>query len=129
MALPQLIINGTQYPFTSKDKYKAYRQSLSESFRMITGRLITEEQALIWVIEYSYDYFNDALRVQALDALCTNQELNVQFLSPETNLLMDGVFKCIAWPQMSVAFKKRKSGEDKAFWHNISFKLEEVYGR
>lgn len=122
--MTQLIINGTSYPETSRDKYKCYREDLGESMRMISSRLITEVRASIVVVEYSYDYFGDALMRQCLTDLRSREDLTVQYLSPDSDTLVTGVFRCTVKPAPTYAFSVGGAPR----WHNISFKLEEVEG-
>ena len=123
--MTQLIINGTEYPETSHDKYKCYTEDLGESMRMITGRLVTEVRATIVAIEYSYDYFEDARMRRCLGDLRGREDLDVQYLDPETGTMKSGVFRCTKKPAPTFAF----SVAGQARWHNISFTLEEVEGR
>lgn len=121
----QLMINGVAYPETTHDRYKCYTEDLGEDMRMVNSRLITEVRARIVVIEYSYDYFKDALMRTCLRDLRGGADLEVQYLAPEENALQSGVFRCTRKPSPTFAFSVNGSPR----WHNISFKLEEVEGR
>lgn len=121
----QLIINGIEYPESSHDRYKCYKEDLGESMRMISSRLVTEVRATIVVLEYSYDYFKDALMRQCLADLRGRSDLVVQYLDPETGSIKNGIFRCTKKPAPTFAF----SVNGEARWHNINFKLEETEGR
>jgi hypothetical protein len=120
----QLIINGIELPFTSRDKYRAYMENIGESARMITGRLVRESRAQIWVIDYSYDYFQDELLRRVFPLLCSNEDLTVDFLTPDSEDRLQMTFACTQYPSLGVAFARG----GKTFWHNLSFKLESVEG-
>lgn len=118
--MTQLIINGTEYPQASNDKYKCYKKDLGESLRMASGRLVFEKRGQVTVIEYSYDYFGEKLMRRCLADLRSGSELEVSYLSPERNELVSEKFRCTQLPSPSFAFSRG----DKELWHNISFTLE-----
>ena len=120
----QLTINGVALPFTSNDRYKAYKSSLYTSERSANGRLVSEEQAVIWMIDYSFDKMPDALEAQLLRILRTHNELEVTFLAPGDDIQLQRRMQCTKWPQPSIAFARGGV----ARWHNITFELQAVEG-
>jgi hypothetical protein len=119
--MTQLIINGTEYPETSKDRYTAHKEESSVLLRMASGRLVEEVGYKYWIIEYSYDYFTESLK-QTCMADLDSGSVSVSFLTPQSDELQTGTFKCTKKP--TPAFKFSRSGE--AYWHDISFRLEGV---
>ena len=122
--MTQLIINGTEYPETSHDKYKCYKKQLGKSMRMASGRMVMEVQATITVLQYSYDYFGDELMRQCLKDLRGGQVLTVDFLPPDSEEMQTGHFFCTALPAPTYAFSVGEAPK----WHNVSFTLEEERG-
>lgn len=122
--MTQLIINGTEYPEATGDRYKCYPEDLGEDLRMISSRLVTEVRATITVIEYTFDSFEDSLMKTCLKDLRGRADLIVQYLSPEGSTMKTGVFRCTKKPAPAFAFSE--NGVPR--WHNIQFKLEEVEG-
>lgn len=120
----QLTINGIALPFSSRDKYRAYLEPMSESIRMASGRLVTEEQGKKWIIEYDYDKMPDALMAQLLTILRTHNELDVVFLAPGDDMELQRTMQCTVWPAPSIAFAVGSNPR----WHNMSFQLEAVEG-
>lgn len=117
----QLTINGVDYPKTSRDKYRCYWKDLGESLRMANGRMVFERRGQVQVIEYTYDYFDDAMRMACLAELRSGNVLQVNYLSPEGDTL-SGQFRCTRFPQPTFAFCRG----DKPYWHNYEFTLEGV---
>jgi len=122
--ITQLIINGVEYPFTSRGKYRAYKEPLGKSIRMASGRLVTEEGPEIWKIEYSYDYMGNEIMRRCLEDLRGHADLNVTFLIPDSDDMITAQFRCTQWPAPSVPFKRG----DEVFWNNVNFKLEALEG-
>ncbi len=120
----QLIINGVALPFTSNDKYQAYLEPISESLRMASGRLVTEESAVIWKISYQYDKMPDALMATLLQMLRSYNELDVTFLAPGDDIELQRVMQCTKWPTPSIKFFNEKGVR----WHTMDFLLESVEG-
>ncbi|MDR1062317.1 MAG: hypothetical protein LBL83_14160 [Clostridiales bacterium] len=123
--MTQLIINGVEYPYASKDKYQCYRTYKAENLRMISGRLVTELSYAVVVIEYSYDYFAPELMRRCLADLRPGNDLSVAYLPPDSDELTTGVFKCVKPPAPTFAFGRH---DGIARWHNIAFALEGVAG-
>jgi len=117
----QLIINGTPYPITSHDKYRAYPQDLGKTAEMISGRKVKEIRGRKWIIEYNYDYFDDAMLRACLAALRSDELLLVDFLVPESEGRQTANFLCTKEPAPYFAF----ATDGKGYWHNIGFMLEE----
>lgn len=120
--MTQLIINGTEYPKTSNDKYKCYKKEIGKSLRMAAGNMVTEVRGKYTIIEYSYDYFEPDLMKKCLVDLRSGLELNVTYLETGEKELSSGMFRCTNLPEPSFAFSRG----DKAYWHNVSFVLEAV---
>lgn len=118
--MTQLIINGTALPEASNDRYAAKKEESSTLLRMTSGRQVEEVGYKFWSVEYSYDYFSESLMRTILTDL--NDEVSVSFLTPDSDELQTGIFRCTKKPLPS--FKFSRSG--KAYWHNISFRLEGV---
>jgi hypothetical protein len=91
---------------------------------MISGRQVTEVSYRVVVIEYSYDYFRPELMRQCMADLRTGNDVNVQYLDPESDVMEVGTFKCVKAPTPTFAF----SMQGKPYWHGISFTLEGVDG-
>ena len=121
--MTQLIINGTAYPQTSHGKYTAREEILGENITMSTGRMVTEVQARIWIIEYEYDYFRKSLRESCIRDL-REDEINVSFLRPDSDELVSGTFVCTQAPAPSFAFSR----DGRALWSQIKFTLREARG-
>lgn len=121
--MTQLIIAGTAYPQTSHGKYTAYEEILGESIVMASGRLVTEVQARIWIIEYEYDFLRPALMRQCIKDLAA-AEVSVKFLPPTGDSLLSGAFVCTQMPTPSFAFAK----DGRALWSKVKFTLREMNG-
>lgn len=118
----QLIINGTVYPETTRDKYICEPRQTGVEDYMSDGTLTTELSYTRMVIDYSYDYFAPELKEKCLADLRMGAILSVEFLPRDGNTLVSGNFKCTRRPVPTFAFSQR--GEP--FWHGYSFTLEEV---
>ena len=123
--MTQLIINGTSYPETSRDKYAVWLVDLGASLRMAGGNLVFEKRGQVYHISYSYDYFTPALMQKCLQDLRSGEELNVSFLI-EDNSLVNGMFRCVKFPTPMFAFSKGFNEDAQGYWHGISFELEGV---
>ena len=122
--MTQLIINGTEYPEVKRNNYKCYKQDLGVTKRMISSRIVTEIRAQVWVIEYAVDYLDNNFMRTCLTDLRSNQELTVQFLTPDDDSLMTSTFRCTVKPTPTFMWDV----DGKGLWNNVSFTLEEVKG-
>lgn len=120
--MTQMIINNITLPQTSFDKYLCYPVELGENIRMISGRLVSEIRGTYWRIEYTYDKLKDDVMRTLLPVLRSNDTLQVWFLSPDSNEMANGNFKCVEKPAPTFAFAKNGAG----LWHNFHFVLEQV---
>lgn len=123
--MTQLIINGTQYPETSGDKYRVWKEDLGEKIRMAGGNLVFEKRGQVWHISYEYDYFRQSLMNTCLTDLRSGNELSVSFLL-EDNTYTSGLFRCISFPAPMFAFSKGFDDNAQSYWHGIAFELEGV---
>ena len=118
----QLTINGVDYPKTSHDRYKCYRQELGERLRMASGKMVFEKRGQAVVIEYSYDYFDDDMRAACLSAMRGGNVLQVTYLDADTNTMKTGRFLCTKQPTPTFAFGIGNT----PYWHGYAFTLEGV---
>ena len=122
--MKQLIINGFELPKVSRDKYRYLTEDKKESIRMTSGRLVEEVSYTYAVIEYNNDYFGmDAMRT-CLEILRSNDDLDVEYLTPESDVRRRGLFKCTKQPTPKFAFARGNV----PYWHGIDFRLEGVDG-
>lgn len=121
----QLVINGTTYPETSGDKYKAWIEDLGQMVRMAAGNLVFEKRGQIYKIRYEYDYFTPFLLNKCLTDLRAGNEVQVGFLLPD-GTVGSGLFRCVSFPQPTFAFSKGSGEAAEGRWHNIAFELEGV---
>lgn len=119
--MTQLIINGTTYPETSRDRYKIWTEDLGEKLRMAAGNLVFEKRGKVLHISYEYDYFKPELLAQCLTDLRSGNELAVDYLL-EDDTMASGFFRPVSFPMPTFAF----SSDGKGYWHGIAFELEGV---
>jgi hypothetical protein len=118
--MTQLIINGTTYPVSSRDKYRVYDTPRGEQIEMADGTLVTELSGYTRYIEYAYDYFPPELMRTCLSDLRFGKLLTVAYAEPMSDEVATGLFKCVSTPSPRFAFEK----DGRAMWHEISFKLQ-----
>lgn len=123
--MTQLIINGTSYPETSRDKYAIWKEDLGAQLRMAAGNLVFEKRGQVYHISYSYDYFTPTLMQKCLQDLRSGDELFVSFLL-EDNTMASGLFRCVKFPAPTFAFSKGFDDQAQSYWHGVSFELEGV---
>lgn len=71
-------------PEAMKGAYTADFSSLSVDVEMVTGRMVKEVVGNVWVIKYSYGYFNDEMKRKVISA-CEKgrrEPINCGFLPP-----------------------------------------------
>jgi len=124
MHMTQLIINGFALPKVSRDKYKCFPEEKGESMRMISGRLVTEVAYKFVVIEYNNDFFGMSAMRSLLEILRSDDDLDVEYLTPESDVRRRGPFKSTKRPSPTFAFSRKGV----PFWHGIAFRLEGVNG-
>lgn len=121
----QLVINGTTYPETSRDKYRVWVEDLGQMVRMAGGNLCFEKRGQIYKIAYSYDYFTPFLLNKCLTDLRGGNEVEVSFLLPD-GTMPTAKFRCTSFPTPTFAFSKGLGDSVQGYWHDIAFELEGV---
>lgn len=121
--MTQLIVNGITLP-ESKKRYQAYREELSVSVEMISGRLVKELRGEIWHVSYQYGWFNDADKAALLNALelGRRQPISCTFLPPHGNSTITSNF----WVSEIQYPTFQWSAEGEPLWADFAFELREV---
>lgn len=121
--MTQLIINGIELPYTRRDRYMCYSEEVGEEEEMLAGNLVREVVGERWVIQYAYDYFKEeGLLRRLLQALRSGRELDVTFLTDESDVLQTGKFICSERPMPQFAWARNGASR----WHNVNFTLKAV---
>lgn len=121
-------------PESQNTGYTVYKELLSESLEMVTGRMVLEERGTVWHISYQYGYFDEQTR-NKLIAVCEKGRktpITCGFLpqdSTDNNLTYSSFFIIdYSRPQFYWSKKQLSNGQykDVPMWGNFSVELREV---
>ena len=121
----QLIIGGISMPTVVGDNYRCYDEDSGKTLRMISGKLRTELGYKHKVIEYTLgknQFLPFETRRDLMAMLKSKQEIEVMYMSPETNMLEGEAFVCTTVPKPSATYV---SG-GVIYWNLTTIKLEGV---
>lgn len=121
-----LSIDGVEIEDAEEGNYTAYEQELGVSDRMISGRLVEELRATVWVVEVSYSSI-DADTMERLQTALKSTRKHQLFFLPSTGgkTLQSGFFHMTTQPQPTLT--RWRSGST-PLWSGFTLHFEEING-
>lgn len=128
--MTQLILDmdnsNISLPESRDGGYIINEEPLTEDVEMISGRIVKEVRGLVWVIEYSLDFFDgDDMDMETVIRTCKRgltHSFECAFLAPETNTLSVSTFFVSEFERPQ--FFWSVNGEP--IWRGLKFSLREV---
>lgn len=118
----QLVLAGVALPYTSRDRYRAYPDTLSRQAEMISGRMVAEQRGKVWRVSYSCDWLDDATKNAVLATLRSGEPFEAVFLPDNGTEMVPATMRTESLTPPSFAFTSHGAVR----WHNLSFTLREV---
>lgn len=121
-----LSIDGVEIDGIEEGSYTAYEQELGEVDRMISGRLVEELRATVWVVEVSYGDIDSDVMERLQTALKSTRKHQLFFL-PSTGgtELKTGFFHLTTLPQPTLT---RWLDGTLPTWSGFTLHFEEIDG-
>lgn len=121
-----LSIDGVEIEDVEEGGYTAYEQELGVTDRMISGRLVEELRATVWVVEVAYSEIDSETLKRLQDAMKSTRKHLLFFLPPDgSTSLQSGYFHLTAQPSPSLA---RWNIGNSPTWSGFTLHFEEVTG-
>lgn len=121
-----LVIDGIEIDGITENDYTAYEEELGVSDRMISGRLVEELRAKIWVVQVNYSSIDADTMLELQTALHSTRK-HLLFFLPSTGgeALQTGYFHLTAQPQPTLS---RWYDGNTPEWSGFTLRFEEIDG-
>lgn len=133
MGMTQIVLDvggeGLILPETRKGKYRAFPDPGHEDVEMITRRLVRELRGDVWVADYQYEYFEEAMKNRVI-AVCRKgrrQPINCEILPPESaGERILSRFWVMSFTEPEFYWSKDEHGTPVPLWGGFALTLREV---
>lgn len=121
-----LVIDGVEIDGIEEDDYTAYEEELGVTDRMISGRLVEELRATVWVVEVNYREIDSETLEKLTKAIKATRKHQLFFLpSSGGEELKTGFFHLSTLPQPTLT---RWLPGTKPKWSGYTLRFEEIDG-